>query len=208
MLRCGDVTSQPETPTAEPPIADSAARRVRPTPQQLAAAQAKTIPDVLGPDLRVLFCGINPGLWSAAIGKHFANPGNRFWPALHASGFTPRLLGPWQQEELLDLGLGLSNVASRASARADELGPEELRIGGEILAGKVAKYRPRWVAILGIGAYRTAFGRKDATIGPQPVKIADSKLWVLPNPSGLNAHWTAATLAAEFAKLRAAADEG
>jgi TDG/mug DNA glycosylase family protein len=155
----------------------------------------------------VLFCGINPGLWSAAIGKHFARPGNRFWPALHASGFTPRLLGPWQQEELLRLGLGLSNVASRATARADELTPEELRAGGEILAGKVAAYRPRWVAILGIGAYRTAFGRKDATIGPQPAKLADSPVWVLPNPSGLNAHWTAATLAEEFAKLRVAADE-
>ena len=207
MLRCGGVTPQPETPPHQLPIADSAARRIRPTPQQLAAAHGKTIPDVLGPDLRVLFCGINPGLWSAAIGKHFARPGNRFWRALHASGFTPRLLGPWQQEELLELGLGLSNVASRASARADELTPEELRIGGEVLTEKIAKYRPRWVAILGIGAYRTAFGRKDATIGPQPSKLADSRVWVLPNPSGLNAHWTAATLAEEFAKLRAAADE-
>ncbi len=207
MLRCGGVTPQPETPPALLPIADSAARRIRPTAPQLAAAHGKTIPDVLGPDLRVLFCGINPGLWSAAIGKHFARPGNRFWPALHGSGFTPRLLGPWQQEELLELGLGLSNVASRATARADELTPEELRSGGEILAEKVATCRPRWVAILGIGAYRTAFGRKDATIGPQPSKLAGSPVWVLPNPSGLNAHWTAATLAEEFARLRVAADE-
>jgi TDG/mug DNA glycosylase family protein len=218
MLRCGDVTPQPETPstasasgrasapdTALPPIADSAARRVRPTPQQLAAAYGKTIPDVIGPDLRVLFCGINPGLWSGAIGKHFARPGNRFWPALHASGFTPRLLGPWQQEELLELGLGISNVVARTTARADELEPEEFRIGGEILAAKVAEYRPRWVAVLGIGAYRTAFGHKNAAIGPQPEQLAGSRVWVLPNPSGLNAHWTAATLAEEFAKLRVAA---
>lgn len=195
-----------QRPPAIPPIADSAARRVRPTAEQLAAAQHKTIPDVLGPGLRVLFCGINPGLWSAAIGKHFARPGNRFWPALYASGFTPRLLGPWQQEELLGFGLGLSNVAARATARADELDPQELRIGGQVLAGKVAEHRPRWVAVLGIGAYRTAFGPKDAAIGPQPETLSGSRVWVLPNPSGLNAHWTAATLAEQFAALRAAAE--
>lgn len=191
---------------APPPLAEGAARRIRPTAQQLAAAHGATIPDVLAPDLRVLFCGINPGLWSAAVGKHFARPGNRFWPALHASGFTPRLLGPWEQERLLRFGLGLTNVASRATARADELEPQELRIGGQVLAGKVAEYRPRWVAVLGIGAYRTAFGRKDATIGPQPQTLSGSRVWVLPNPSGLNAHWTAASLAEQFAKLRAAAE--
>ncbi len=210
------MTPQTETPipltgnaapdASPPPIADSAARRVRPTAKQLAAAQHKTIPDVLGPDLRVLFCGINPGLWSAAIGKHFARPGNRFWPALHTSGFTPRLLGPWQQEQLLELALGLTNVVPRATARADELDPAEFRAGGQILAGKVARYQPRWVAVLGIGAYRTAFGRKDATIGPQREELSGSRVWVLPNPSGLNAHWTAATLAEQFALLRAAAD--
>jgi double-stranded uracil-DNA glycosylase len=172
----------------------------------MAAAHGTTIPDVIGPDLRVLFCGINPGLWSAAIGKHFARPGNRFWPALYASGFTPRLLGPYEQEELLDLRLGLSNVAARATARADELTPQEIREGGQVLTEKVAKYRPQWVAVLGIGAYRTAFSRKDAAVGPQPEPLADSRVWVLPNPSGLNAHWTAATLAEEFARLRAAAD--
>jgi TDG/mug DNA glycosylase family protein len=172
----------------------------------MAAAHGTTIPDVIGPDLRVLFCGINPGLWSAAIGKHFARPGNRFWPALHASGFTPELLGPYEQERLLDLGLGLSNVAARATARADELTPDEIREGGKVLTEKVAHYQPRWVAILGIGAYRTAFDRKRAAIGPQAETLADSRVWVLPNPSGLNAHWTAATLAEEFAKLRVAAE--
>jgi TDG/mug DNA glycosylase family protein len=181
--------------------------RIRPTAEQLATAHGTTIPDVIGPDLRVLFCGINPGLWSAAIGKHFARPGNRFWPALHASGFTPKLLGPYEQEQLLDLGLGLSNVAARATARADELTPDEIREGGQLLTEKVATYQPHWVAILGIGAYRTAFDRKRAEIGPQQEALSGSRVWVLPNPSGLNAHWTAATLAEEFARLRAAAGD-
>ena len=179
---------------------------MRPTAEQMAAAHGTTIPDVIGPDLRVLFCGINPGLWSAATGKHFARPGNRFWPALHAAGFTPKLLGPYEQEQLLDLGLGLSNVAARATARADELTPDEIRVGGRVLAEKVAKYQPRWVAVLGIGAYRTAFARKRAEIGPQQEPLSGSRVWVLPNPSGLNAHWTAATLAEEFARLRVAAE--
>jgi TDG/mug DNA glycosylase family protein len=178
-----------------------------PTAAQLAAAHGTTIPDVIGPGLRVLFCGINPGLWSAAVGKHFARPGNRFWPALHASGFTPRLFSPYEQEELLSLGLGISNVAARATARADELTPDEFRDGGQILAAKVARHRPKWVAILGIGAYRAAFDRKRATTGPQQETLSGSRIWVLPNPSGLNAHWTAATLAEEFARLRQADDE-
>lgn len=178
-----------------------------PTAAQLAAAHGTTIPDVIGPDLRVLFCGINPGLWSAAVGKHFARPGNRFWPAMYASGFTPRLFSPYEQDELPDLGLGISNVAARATARADELTPDEFRDGGQILAAKVARYRPKWVAILGIGAYRAAFDRRRATTGPQPETLSGSRIWVLPNPSGLNAHWTAATLAQEFARLRQAADE-
>lgn len=184
----------------------SAAPHPSPTAAQLAAAHGATIPDVIGPDLRVLFCGINPGLWSAAVGKHFARPGNRFWPALHASGFTPRLFSPYEQDELLDLGLGISNVVDRGTARADELTPEEFREGGRNLAAKVERYRPKWVAILGIGAYRTAFDRKRATTGPQAEALSGSRVWVLPNPSGLNAHWTAATLAEEFARLREAAD--
>lgn len=178
-----------------------------PTAAELAAAHGTTIPDVIGPDLRVLFCGINPGLWSAAVGKHFARPGNRFWPALYASGFTPRLFSPYEQDELLDLGLGISNVVARGTARADELTPDEFRDGGHILAAKVARYRPKWVAVLGIGAYRTAFERKRATIGPQQETLSGSRVWVLPNPSGLNAHWTPVTLAQEFARLREAADE-
>lgn len=178
-----------------------------PTAAQLAAAHGTTIPDVIGPDLRVLFCGINPGLWSAAVGKHFARPGNRFWPALHAGGFTPRLFSPYEQDELPRLGLGISNVVDRGTARADELTHDEFREGGRILAAKVDRYRPRWVAILGIGAYRTAFDHKLAKIGPQPETMSSSRIWVLPNPSGLNAHWTAAALAQEFARLREVTDE-
>jgi TDG/mug DNA glycosylase family protein len=178
----------------------------RPTAAEMSAAHGSTVPDVIAPGLRVLFSGINPGLWTAVVGWHFARPGNRFWPALHASGFTPRLFGPEEQERLPDLGLGITNVAARATARADELTTQELREGGRILAAKAAKYRPRWVAIVGITAYRTAFDRPRAVVGPQEETLADSRLWVLPNPSGLNAHWTAATLAEEFAKLRMAAD--
>jgi double-stranded uracil-DNA glycosylase len=178
----------------------------RPTAEQMAAAHGTTIPDVIAPDLRVLFCGINPGLWSGAVGRHFARPGNRFWPALHASGFTPELLTPARQDELLGLGLGISNVADRATARADELSTEELREGGRLLTAKVEKCRPHWVAIVGITAYRTAFDRRAAVIGEQTELLAESKLWVLPNPSGLNAHWTPTALAEEFARFRAVVD--
>jgi TDG/mug DNA glycosylase family protein len=168
------------------------------------AARDVLIPDVIAPDLTVLFCGINPGLWSGAVGLHFARPGNRFWPALHASGFTPELLGPYRQDELLGLGLGISNVVARTTARADELTAEELRAGGAELTAKVQRYRPRWVAIVGITAYRTAFGHRTAQIGPQDERLGGSRVWVLPNPSGLNAHWTPQTLAEEFARFRAA----
>jgi TDG/mug DNA glycosylase family protein len=183
----------------------AAAGRPRPTAAQLEAARGALIPDVIAPDLAVVFCGINPGLWSGAVGRHFARPGNRFWPALHASGFTPELLGPYRQDELLALGLGLSNVVSRTTARADELSDEELRAGGEILAAKARRYRPRWIAIVGITAYRTAFGHRGARIGAQDERIGGSRVWVLPNPSGLNAHWTPQTLAGEFARFRAEA---
>lgn len=184
----------------------AAAGPPRPTAAQLEAARDALIPDVIAPDLTVLFCGINPGLWSGAVGRHFARPGNRFWPALHASGFTPELLGPYRQDELLALGLGLSNVVARTTARADELSNEELRAGGDILAAKARRYRPRWIAIVGITAYRTAFGRRGARIGAQDdARIGGSRVWVLPNPSGLNAHWTPRTLAGEFARFRAEA---
>ena len=168
-------------------------------------ASAKPLPDVVAPDLDILFCGINPSLMSAARGHHFARPGNRFWPALHASGFTPRLLRPDEQHQLPSLGLGLTNVVARASARADDLTTEELRVGGEALRDKVARHRPRWLAVLGVTAYRTAFGDRRAQVGPVPQAIDGTRVWVLPNPSGLNAHWSPTALAAELARLRRAA---
>jgi double-stranded uracil-DNA glycosylase len=170
----------------------------------VAAAAGLTIPDVLGPGLRVLFCGINPGLYSAATGHHFARPGNRFWPALHASGFTSRQLRPDEQGLLPGLGLGITNIVARSSARADELGAAELAQGARRLTALVGRVEPGWLAILGVTAYRAAFGRPHAVVGPQPELIGQTRLWILPNPSGLNAHWTAAQLAAEFARLRAA----
>ncbi|MFI0898236.1 G/U mismatch-specific DNA glycosylase [Streptomyces sp. NPDC020983] len=176
-----------------------------PSAQELAAARGRTLEDVLGPGLRVLFCGINPGLMSAHTGHHFARPGNRFWPALHASGFTPRRFAPEEQAELLDLGLGVTNVAARATARADELSREELVEGGRLLAAKVAEHRPAWLAVLGVTAYRVAFAEPRAQVGPQPRTLGGTRIWALPSPSGLNAHWTPAALAAEFGRLRAAA---
>ncbi|MFF7586919.1 G/U mismatch-specific DNA glycosylase [Kitasatospora purpeofusca] len=178
----------------------------KPTAEQLLAARDSTIEDITAPGLRVLFCGINPGLWSGATGHHFARPGNRFWPALHRSGFTPRQFRPDEQRQLLDLGLGITNVAPRATAKADELTAEELRAGGAALAERVLRLRPRALAVLGIGAYRTAFGRRTASIGRQEQGIGETAVWVLPNPSGLNAHYTLDALAAEFAGLRAALD--
>ncbi|HEY3902747.1 MAG TPA: G/U mismatch-specific DNA glycosylase [Streptosporangiaceae bacterium] len=179
----------------------------KPTKADLAAAINRTIPDVLAPDLRVLFSGINPGLYSAATGHHFARPGNRFWPALHTAGFTSRQLHPSEQDSLLDLGLGITNVAARATARADELAAAELAEGGQILAAKVRDLRPRWLAVLGVTAYRTAFNCPKATVGPQPEQIETTSIWVLPNPSGLNAHWSAAALTEAFAQLRLAATD-
>jgi double-stranded uracil-DNA glycosylase len=177
----------------------------RPTPADLDAARNRTVPDVLGPGLRVLFSGINPGLWSAATGLHFARPGNRFWPTLYRSGFTDRLLGPHEQWTVLELGLGITNVAARATARADELSRAELIAGGQVLRTKVELLRPSWLALVGIGAYRTAFDRRHAVVGPQEESLGPTRVWVLPNPSGLNAHWSAAALAEEFARLREAA---
>jgi TDG/mug DNA glycosylase family protein len=153
----------------------------------------------------VLFSGINPSLYSAATGHHFARPGNRFWPALHRSGFTPRLLHPSEQSSLPDLGLGITNVVARATARADELSPAELVEGGAILAALASRWQPRYLAILGVTAYRAAFARPKAAIGPQMERIGGAQVWVLPNPSGLNAHWNAEQLATAFATLREAA---
>jgi double-stranded uracil-DNA glycosylase len=175
-----------------------------PTAADLAAAAGTTIPDLAAPGLAVLFCGINPGLYSAATGYHFARPGNRFWPALHQSGFTPRLLHPSEQACLLDLGLGITNVAARATARADELSADELREGGRLLREKVLRLAPRWLAVAGLGAFRMAFSQKTAAAGPHELTIGATRVWVLPNPSGLNASWTAPRLARAFQDLRAA----
>jgi TDG/mug DNA glycosylase family protein len=177
----------------------------RPSPADLAAAAGREIPDVIAPRLAVLFCGINPGLWSAAVGQHFARPGNRFWPALHRSGFTDRQLRPDEQQELLRYRLGITNVVARGSARADELSSAELVAGGEVLRAKARRYRPDWLAVLGIGAYRTAFATRGAVVGEQEHTVGATRIWVLPNPSGLNAHFTPDRLVVEFARLRQAA---
>ena len=177
----------------------------KPTGDDLKAAEGRTLPDLIAPGLKVLFVGINPGLWSGATGHHFARPGNRFWPVLHLSGFTPRRLLPEEQGELLSYGLGITNVVARPTARADELSAEEYREGGRILAAKVRELRPRWLAVVGVTAYRAAFAEPKARIGPQERTIGETRVWALPNPSGLNAHWTAATMAEEYRRLRAAA---
>ncbi|MGC4789092.1 G/U mismatch-specific DNA glycosylase [Micromonospora sp. DT178] len=200
--------SGPGSPARRRGRAAEVGRYPRPTREELAAAAERTIPDVIAPGLDVLFVGINPGLWSAATGWHFARPGNRFWPALHRGGFTPRLLHPSEQDELPGYGLGISNMVARASARADELTPAELVEGAEILTGKVERHRPRWVAVVGVTAYRIGFARPKAAFGPQPQRLAGARLWVLPNPSGLNAHFTPETLGAAFGELRAAVAAG
>jgi double-stranded uracil-DNA glycosylase len=178
---------------------------LKPTKAELQAAADKTIPDVIGPGLAVLFVGINPGLYSAATGHHFARPGNRFWPALHQAGFTPRQLQPDEDGELLRWGLGITNLVERTTTAASELSVEELHQGGVALQEKVALREPRWVAIVGIGAYSTAFGRRQAALGPQTETMAGSRIWVLPNTSGLNAHYTPARFAEVFRELRLAA---
>ncbi len=181
-----------------------AQRPVRPTKADLAAAHGKTLPDVIAPDLDVLFCGINPGLYTAAVQQHFGRPGNRFWPVLHRAGFTPRQFHPSEQSELLQLGYGITNVVARATAAAAELTPEELVEGGKELARKVRKYKPRYLAVVGIGAYRTAFARPKAKLGLQPETIGETKIWVLPNPSGLNANYQPGQLVELFGQLRLA----
>ena len=153
----------------------------------------------------MLFCGINPGLVSAATGHHFARPGNRFWPALYRSGFTDRLLLPAEQEELLRYRLGITNLVARSTAGAAELARDEIRSGSATLILNLRRYRPAWLAVLGVGAFRTAFERPSAVVGPQPEPIAGVRTWLLPNPSGLNAHYQLDSLAAQFARLRSAA---
>jgi TDG/mug DNA glycosylase family protein len=177
---------------------------LKPTRGDLLAAQDKTVRDVIAPGLRVLFCGINPGLYSGATGFHFARPGNRFWPTLHRAGFTPRLLAPFEQRELLTLGYGITNLVARTTATADQLTPEELLAGKKRLERKVKQYTPRLVAVLGIGAYRSAFQEPKAVLGQQSKKLANSDVWILPNPSGLNAHYQLSDLVEQFRMLREA----
>jgi TDG/mug DNA glycosylase family protein len=179
----------------------------RPSPADLLAARDRTLPDVVAPGLRVLFCGINPGLYTAWAGHHFARPGNRFWPALHRSGFTARQLHPSEQAELLPLGLGITNVVERATATAAELTRPELVAGGQRLTADVERWQPAWLAVLGVTAYRAAFAEKGAAVGRQERCIGATRIWVLPNPSGLNAHWTPTTLAEAFAELHAAIEK-
>ena len=176
----------------------------RPTREELQAAVNKRVPDILLPGLRLLLCGINPGLYTAAIGHHFGRPGNRFWPALYASGLTPRLLTPYEETELLDYGIGIVSLVDRPTASASELTLSELQEGVARLTAKVELYQPRWVAVLTIELYRKAFGRKNASIGRQPETIAGAGLWVLPNRSGLNAHFTPEALARLFGELKQA----
>jgi TDG/mug DNA glycosylase family protein len=179
----------------------------RPTREELAAAVHRTVDDVIAPELRILFCGINPGLYTAATGHHFARPGNRFWPTLHAAGFTDRVLDPSEERLLLQDGYGITNVVARTTATAAELAPAELIEGGRRLVAKIDRWRPRCLAVLGVTAYRAAFGRPRAVLGPQPDRIGETRVWVLPNPSGLNAHYQLAELARLFAELRAAVTE-
>jgi TDG/mug DNA glycosylase family protein len=174
----------------------------KPSRAELLAAAGKTLPDVIAPHLRVLFCGINPGLYSAATGHHFARPGNRFWPALHGAGFTDRLLAPWEERELLRQGCGVTNLVARATAGADELTTEELVTGRRKLLTKVKRYAPRTVAFLGIGAYRQAFEQPKAVLGQQQETLHEAGVWVLPNPSGLNAHHQLKELVILFREVR------
>ena len=175
----------------------------RPTPDQLEAAALKTVEDVIAPGLKVLFCGINPGLYTAYTGNHFAGPSNRFYPTLYASGFTPRLLRPDEKNLLLDYGLGITNVVARASRSANELTVEEYRRGAAILARKARRYQPCWLAVLGVIAYRTAFERPKAELGEQSDhRIGGTRVFVLPNTSGLNAHFKPADFARIYGDFR------
>jgi TDG/mug DNA glycosylase family protein len=177
---------------------------MHPTKQELLAARSRRLRDIISAGLEVLFCGINPGLYSAAVGHHFARPGNRFWAAMYAGGFTDRGLAPAEGRRLLVSGCGLTNIVARATANAEELGSDELIAGRGRLERKVRRYRPQWVAILGIGAYRTAFSQPRAILGPQPQDLGGSQIWVLPNPSGLNAAYQPKDLGRAFGQLREA----
>ena len=176
-----------------------------PSREQLQAAYGRTVPDLVRPATRVLLCGINPSLWSGVVGYHFANPSNRLWPVLHASGWTPRRLHPSETDDVLACGLGITNLVPRATARADELTDDELRAGLPRVGQLAERHRVAWVAFLGLTAYRTASGDRAAGVGPQERPTGTARTWLLPNPSGLNASWQLPRLAEAYAALRAAA---
>ncbi|HTG01125.1 MAG TPA: G/U mismatch-specific DNA glycosylase [Nitrospirota bacterium] len=179
----------------------------KPTKADLLAAYGKTVPDVIAPRLKVLFVGINPGLYSGAVGHHFARPGNRFWPALHKAKFTEEQLSPGEEQKLLKSGYGITNIVNRSTAAAAELDHRELKAGSRNLVRKIKRYQPRVVAILGLQAFRAAFDRPQAGFGRQEERIGTSHIWVLPNPSGLNASYQLPALARMFRKVRIAAEE-
>lgn len=184
-----------------------ATRATKPTEAEMLAAADRLVLDVVAPGLRVLFCGINPSLYSAATGHHFARPGNRFWRALHLAGFTSRQLAPGEDRELLRQGLGITNVVARASRTAAEVSTEEFVAGGLLLKAKIKRFRPRALAVLGVTAYRTAFAQPKAVIGAQAEKLGGALVWVLPNPSGLNAHYRVEALAQLYGELRRAIED-
>jgi TDG/mug DNA glycosylase family protein len=182
-------------------------KRRKPTRDEIAGATNRTVPDLIQPNLTVLFVGINPGLYTAAIGHHFGRPGNRFWQALYTAGFTPRLFAPEESDQLLDFGYGITNIVPRATLRAAELTRDELLAGKQALVAKILKYNPAYAAILGIDSYRKAFAKKDARIGLQDDIIGATRLWVLPNPSGLNAHFTPQKLGEVFLEFKNSIDQ-
>jgi TDG/mug DNA glycosylase family protein len=173
----------------------------KPTPEELVAARGTSVPDLVAPGLRVLICGINPSLASGATGFHFGLPRNRLWPVLHLAGFTPRRLHPSETDALLAAGIGITNLVNRSTARADEISDDEIRAGVAPLTAVVERWRPAWVAFLGLHAYRTAFRRRTAAVGRQEQRIGPSGVWLLPNPSGLNAHYQLADLVRVYGEL-------
>lgn len=174
----------------------------KPTREDLRDAINRTTEDLIDYDLKVLFCGINPGIWSGATGFHFAKPGNRFWKTLFLAGFTERPLLPSEEHELLENGYGITSFCKRTTARADELSSEEIINGGKLLIKRVEKFKPQNLAVLGITAFRTAFQKPKAKMGLQEEKIGDTNVWLLPNPSGLNAHYQLNDLAKLFGEVR------
>jgi double-stranded uracil-DNA glycosylase len=177
----------------------------KPTREQLAAAAGTTLPDLVAPGLRVLFCGINPGLYTAAIGHHFGRPGNRFWRVIHLAGFTEEQLSPFEERGLLDVGVGITNLVRRATAAASELSADELREGARRVERLAREFRPAYVAFLGALAYRSATGQPRAPMGLQPQRLGGALVWLLPNPSGLQAHYQLGDMVAMFGELRRAA---